>query len=520
MTAIQAAPVRVLTWDLQPREAASDSATMMADAARVIKDLNPDVIVLQSVPDLQSCEELVRSLKPGDYQVAVLSSFPDQLTGGSNRRQVAILSRGKASNPDWGPWSGENQAAPAPGGYASAIIHLDSRTLGVFAVQLSDAAPPDAAARNNAAGQSAREDATRQLVRQIDSLRDLSNGVQALVVAGDFNTTPDDPALSRELTLTRLERAGFANAFGTLSSTRRVTLPGDGNRPDATVDYIFTRDAGQITGIQTVPGTLALHRPVVGDLEVGPLAAQTTASAGAAGQTDAAPTLGSFWQTLKQQVGLENVWWLGGLLAGGVVFIGAGTLLIAKRRPGQSVKDVSGGSILSPPNASEILVMTRSTQTGSITRPGAAMGSSPVVHIQSAYPQSRTEAQEWQRRAERAEQRADRATAALRAGLLPQLSQWLKDKLTRKLVSDREQLLEAQRMAARKMEVVDERLTKVELHIQRRTREYEIRIDALEKELAEAREENRELIRAKIAQVRAEMERERARLMQHARDGV
>ncbi len=111
--------------------------------------------------------------------------------------------------------------------------------------------------------------------------------------------------------------------------------------------------------------------------------------------------------------------------------------------------------------------------------------------------------------------RAQRATAVMRAGLLPHLSRWLKEKLVRKLVSDRAQLMEVQRVAALKMLAVDERLSKIELQIQQRNQDYEQRIDELMKELAVAKEENRELIQAKITLVKAEMERERMKQSEH-----
>jgi hypothetical protein len=140
-----------------------------------------------------------------------------------------------------------------------------------------------------------------------------------------------------------------------------------------------------------------------------------------------------------------------------------------------------------------------------------------VVHIQAPAAMN---AQAWQRRAESAERSAGQASEAVRRGLIGEFARWLRGGAVRRLVSDRAELLEAQRTAALKMQVVDERLTRVEQHIEQRTREYEGRIGELEKELAEAREENRELIRAKIAQVRAEMERERSRLTQQARVGA
>lgn len=527
---LPAAPIRVVTWDLQPKDAVTTGSApqnlpdaVATEAARVLKQLNPDVIVLQNVPDAAACDALMQSLKPVDYQLAVLSAFHNPQTGVVTRQQTAILSRAPASKPRWDSWKSQDPSSATPGGFASAVLRLENRNVGVFAVQLGDGA----AAWESSTQQTAREDAARQLVEQVDALTDPATGAQSIVVAGDFNTTVDDPKLSRELTLTRLERAGLANAFGDLPLEQRTTLPANGARQDATVDYIFTRDAGRTTVVQVVPVMTTQHLPVAGDLDFGAtdVAAAGMASTAATSPAGAAAESSSFGQALVRRVGAENLWYLAGLLVGGIACVGLGMILLARRsaaggRSGRAASHPGNDSlsVMSPPNAGEILVMTRSTQTGSAVRTGTS--AEPVVHVQAEnWSPAGAEAVEWRRRAEQAERRADRAAGALRAGMLPQLSQWLKSAFTRQLVSDREQLIEAQRLAAQKMLVVDERLTKVEHQIQQRTREYEMRITELEKELVAAREENRELIRAKIAQVRAEMERERARLLQYAQAG-
>ena len=536
--ALAAEPVRVVTWNLLPREAGAGTGDKTtSEAARVLKDLNPDVIVLEQVPDLLSCEDILEALKPANYQVAVFSSFRDPQTGDLSGRQVAILSRNKASNPSWDTWQTDGPAA-APGGYAAAVIHLDIRNVGVFGVQLSDALAPDERARESGAQQAARESATRQLVQQLDAMRDPSNGVQAVVVAGDFNTTIDDPKLSREMTLARLEHAGLSSAFSGLAQGKRITLPGSGGHADATVDYLFAGDSGRFANVQIVPVTVSYHYPVAADLVFdAPKAAATAAVAAApaaaspapapatvpvdepkraadvpAGAPENEPSLSAFWQTLVGQIGIENVWWLGALLAGGLLFTVAGLqwLAVTTRR----ARLAAAGRDIAATTASgngEILIMAPSARTGSAT------DLAPVVHIQA--PGS-MDAQGWQRRAELAERRADQAADVVKRGVMGELARWLRGGVARRLVSDRAELLEAQRLAALKIQGVDERLMKVEQHIEQRTRDYEKRIGELEIELMEAREENRALIREKIAQVRAEMERERARLREHARVGA
>jgi predicted component of type VI protein secretion system len=63
---------------------------------------------------------------------------------------------------------------------------------------------------------------------------------------------------------------------------------------------------------------------------------------------------------------------------------------------------------------------------------------------------------------------------------------------------------------------VDQRLARIERQIQDQNAAYEQRIAELTTELNTARSENRELIRARIAQVKAEMLKARERLMAQA----
>jgi len=529
--ALLGAPVRVVTWNLQPRDVAGTDPSLLAagvtaEAAQVLKGLNPDIIVLQQVPDAATCEALVQGLRPADFQVAVVSAIRDPQSGTLLRQQTAILSRGRASNPTWDTWKTLAQTVGAPGGFASAIIHLDNRSVAVFAVQIGGISSVIDVERESLAQQSAREDAARQLIQQVDALREATEPVQSVFIAGDLNTSPDDPKLARELTLTRLDRAGFASAFGDLPPEKRITLPGYGTQSDVTVDYIYTRDA-RSAGVRVVPVNTTLHYPVSGDLEIGSAALAGSPATTPFGQINPSSTpAGSavFSQSLVGKIGAENIWWLSGLLAGGIGCVVAGILLLGRGgnsggNSGLTETSPSGGgmSVLSPPNAGEILIMTRTTQTGSAMRTGPVAEASPVVHVQgSALPTSGTDAEEWRRRAEQAERRAERSAGVIREGLLQQLSQWVKGGIVRQLASDRAELIQAQREAAQKMQSVDQRLTKVEIQIQQRMREYEHRITELEKELTAAREENREMIRAKIAQVRAEMERERTRMLQDA----
>jgi hypothetical protein len=104
----------------------------------------------------------------------------------------------------------------------------------------------------------------------------------------------------------------------------------------------------------------------------------------------------------------------------------------------------------------------------------------------------------------------------VREGVIKELSSWLKQRLVGKLVSDRAQLMQAQQLATKMASTLDNRLSRIEAQIQQQNQAYVRRIEDLNRELAAAREENRELIRERIAQVKAEMEAARAKVLAEA----
>jgi hypothetical protein len=202
--------------------------------------------MLQQVADWETCQQLAQALQPEIYQVAICSSFRDPRTNLLSR-QVAILAKAKAYLAWSETWQNSSAAPAAPGGFAFAAIRLGNQNIGFFSVQFSDGASSGTDESRSAEWQQARAESARQLIKQIDSLQDWKdNRLQTYIVAGDFNTTPDDVGLADEKTLSLLEQCGFDNAFAGLPLKKRATLPGDARRPAATLDYIFTRDAGRV----------------------------------------------------------------------------------------------------------------------------------------------------------------------------------------------------------------------------------------------------------------------------------
>jgi len=106
----------------------------------------------------------------------------------------------------------------------------------------------------------------------------------------------------------------------------------------------------------------------------------------------------------------------------------------------------------------------------------------------------------------------------VRSSVAADLRLWLKQKLLRRLIADRAELLATQQVAATKAMTMEERLARVERQLEQQNDGYLRRIEELTRELLAAKEENRELIRAQIRQVKAEMEAARARLLAQANE--
>ncbi|HEX3856882.1 MAG TPA: hypothetical protein VHY30_06270 [Verrucomicrobiae bacterium] len=117
---------------------------------------------------------------------------------------------------------------------------------------------------------------------------------------------------------------------------------------------------------------------------------------------------------------------------------------------------------------------------------------------------------EWRRRALEAEARMEQTQAALKAGLAPQLADFLKEAVVQGLAAQRAELLKAQQCAALEISELVHRLDELKAPMQDRLRSYEDRIAELEKDLAERNEENRELLKLKIEMMRRQLETERS----------
>ena len=242
--------VRCTTWNLEwfPNGSAKEMPAAQQEqrikqAADVLRPIDPDIILLQEVRDYDVCARLGDAIAPGVYHVAICSAFKEPFQRGLGKQQVAILSKYKAQAA-WGePWKSMNGVDP-PRGFAFAWFKIGNENIGVYSVHLkSNLITHGDKEAETAKNIQKREVAVTQLVSHVhDVIETTMLAIKGIVIGGDFNTNHDQEMFAAEKTLDSLIGAGYENGFEQLPLSQRITHPGTHGFPDATFDYVFTRD--------------------------------------------------------------------------------------------------------------------------------------------------------------------------------------------------------------------------------------------------------------------------------------
>ena len=525
--------LRITAWDLgAQRNNATPGEANIEDSATALGKLNPDVILLRRVQDWQTCAQLVQALKPANYNILVCSAFRRAQGAPVGSEQVAILAKTKAYFCWSEPWKSEQAI---PGGFAFAAIQFGKRKIAFFSIQLDNKMFSALGGVPSSAAGAVQPVYVQQWQAEMDSLRNwTTNQIEAVVVAGTFDDKPEAAdGASADRTRLLLE-ARLADQFLGAPLDATSTQYGPKREEDLAKAYFVARLA---PNSRTLPGVVLDRVPATCELDLNPAnaAASTPTRPDTLSETSSPAVDPITRASLTSNAGpispqnprpsivatAPRLTWLGvtlGILIAGVT----AAWLFAKRRIGATPATSAAGTQRPETgkamvSAETVVIMAR-PGTGSATDPVAtsALPRSPI-HVE-APAVTQTQSGHWRQRALAAELEAKRATAVMRTGLIPLWGQWLKEKLVRRLMADRAELLEAQHAATLKAMAVDERLAKVELQIQRQNQMYERRIEELTRELLVAKEGQRELIRAQIDRVKAEMDAARARVLAQSKE--
>ena len=263
------AKIRITTWNLEwfpngsAREATPEKqAQRIQAAADVLKQLNPDILLLQEVRDYDACARLEDAIQPGAYQVAICSAF----RGG--KQQEAIMAKIPAQAAWSESWKSVEGIDP-PRGFAFAWFKIGNADIGVYSLHLkSNLVTHGNPEIETAQNIRKREVAIQQLVSHMhDFIGTAIPSIKRLVVGGDFNTNHDQTMFAAEKTLDTLTSAAYQSVFEGMPLEQRITHPSTHGFPDATFDYFFGKNVrlGKPIITQT---NVSDHLPVTCDVMI------------------------------------------------------------------------------------------------------------------------------------------------------------------------------------------------------------------------------------------------------------
>lgn len=253
--------IRIVSWNLawfpgkKPEPTADEERAHMALAQQALRELKPDVLLLQEVRDWKSAEQLCSAVS--GLRMQVISRFQP-------RPQNQVIATRLPVDSTWSDeW--KHGADGPPRGYVFTAIELpQKRFLLTYSLHLkSNVGAP-------AMNVPKRQEAARQLLAHTQEMLKLygPRGGCGLLVGGDMNTSLDDPRFAREQTLHALTAAGFHWTFAGVPFASRITIPKEGQFPDNCFDHIFTAGLGrQTASVKPYPGH-SDHNPVVLDLDL------------------------------------------------------------------------------------------------------------------------------------------------------------------------------------------------------------------------------------------------------------
>jgi hypothetical protein len=515
--------LRLTRWDMRtvPLGSSAKSGTdadRIQLAADVLKIVKPDVILLHHVRDWDMSTRLTQALQPEVYRVLVCSAFPEAKSAPVGEQQVAILSRHKAYFTWSEPWQAlaENQI---PGGLSFAAIEVGRQRLGIFSIQIEDRLGTAISGTRNSMNAELANSCLQQWHDSLNSYKKWeANRLEAVVVSGSFSKGSDSSSGAL---------AKFSNEFLGAPLDRVIPM-------EPTKDFFSARLP---VNPNALAGVVISQSPLTCDINLDPTNSVVVAVANSRklGQESLPPRtqntvadatislVTDWWDSLKSwalKLPIGAWWnsiksWPGEILIGVVVFLSSLLLLVMwrldRRKPRLRARPAPPGTLRLSNSAlagnSGTFVISSSV-SGSAQDESPGVAGQPLILIDSY---ARTETRAPALKVHQSDALEDRS-------LREQLTLWLKQKLVRRLISDRAELLDSQRQANLKIMAVDQRLSRIEAHIQQQNRSYELRIQELNRELLAAKQENRALIQAKIAQVKAEMEAAKARITSQARD--
>jgi hypothetical protein len=465
------------TWEVDGIEGSrTGTARPEADANRLeqiagqVKPLDAQVIVLRGLRDRQIADRLASLLQPAGYHLTHHSTLSTGVAGSAS--SITLLAKWPAFVARSVEWRTTGQL-DSPGGFVFAGFSSGGQALCVYVAQL----PEGAATTRNMSTSRCRELAAQYLAYHANWLGGvLSNQVASFYLGGNFGsdseTARHDPAVKA------LELADFKSIPPPTSGIKRTASPSSG------LTVMLARNADFSSAPRILPQD-SFERPVV--------VYNFLPTAPGSSDPAATPAPGPTIETsvpARLLEGIPNIAWLwAGGAAAGLTVIVVIVRLVRRATPSSGVFGTRDGAPA---------VLDSDRYSDDVGRRDALGEPEEYDSGSSSDDGSHSDAAVWQARALQAEERASRANAVVRSGLMPRLNRLMRERLIAWLTSQRSQLLTSHEVGTQQVMELEERLQRLQGQFHETLQTREQRIGELEQEILEKERVIRDLLRAQV----------------------